>query len=104
MWIGQALLCLSVSSFARAIATFSLEGTIQDEHGTAVWGARVELMKPAEQRAIATTSASNGFFKFAQVPQGEYQIIVRMQGFQTCFAPISVPLSNHAQLKLSIVK
>jgi hypothetical protein len=104
-WIACTLLCLlNTSSLAYAKKVFSVEGRIQDELGTGVWGARVELKETTNKSSVKTTSTDNGSFRFARVPAGEYQIAVRREGFVTSFLPISVPLSSHAQLKLSLVK
>lgn len=100
-----AILCLgNVSSPTYATRFFSIEGKIQDELGNDVWGAQVELKDTTNRSSITTTSTDRGSFRFARVPGGEYQVVVRRKGFVTSFSLISVPLSSHARLKLSLVK
>src|SRR5579862_4013397 len=90
--ISCLFLSLSNGVAARGTKGFSIEGRIQDESGTKVWGAQVELRDATWKVLLATTSTGNGYFSFARVTAGQYEIAVTKHGFLTLYSPISIPL------------
>jgi hypothetical protein len=59
----------------------NLSGTVNDPTGAIVPGARVTLTNEASKDVRETRSDSAGFFSFAAVPAGTYQVEVKLQGF-----------------------
>jgi hypothetical protein len=109
--IGFLLLQMSCLSLilpsgitARVAKGFHIAGRIQDESGTKVWGAQVELRDATWRVLLATTSTRNGYFRFSQITAGQYEIAVAKRGFVTSYSPISVPLKSHSELKLALMK
>jgi len=89
---------------ARVTKGFSIEGRIEDEAGSKVWGAQVELRDATWKVLLATTSTGNGYFRFARVVAGQYEIAVTKHGFSTLYSPITIPLKSHSELKLALTK
>jgi hypothetical protein len=83
---------------------FSIEGRILDEAGTHLWGAQVELRDATWKVLLATTSTGNGYFRFARVTAGQYEIAVTKHGFLTLYSPITIPLKSRSELKLALTR
>ncbi len=76
-----ALLAFSLSLLAQFNA--SLQGTVTDASGGVVPGARVMLLNNGTQATQDTTSNDQGFYRFNQIPAGNYTVKVEANGFQT---------------------
>src|SRR5215468_11528323 len=61
----------------------TLTGVVSDPSGALVNGAKVTLKDAASGSERQTTTNSDGYFTFASVPVGSYQLSVEAQGFQT---------------------
>ena len=97
---AMALAVLSAACAASAAVTVS--GTVADETGNPIAGARVSVIAPGvERRPIAAvTSAAAGAFRFDLPAAGEYQLRVQREGFfllvnQHTYLEPSVPLDIH---------
>lgn len=75
-------------------ASGSLSGTVADQSGAVIAGARVKLTRPAADRADAdrpgadqpsqeVLSDSDGQFSFANIPPGSFQLTITSAGFET---------------------
>ena len=62
--------------------TGTITGTVQDPSGAVVAGANVKAQNPATNFTRETTSATNGFYRFDQLPVGTYSISVEAAGFK----------------------
>jgi hypothetical protein len=60
-----------------------IAGTVTDQTGAAVPGAKVTATSPTLPRAIVTVSDNRGRYEFPVLPIGVYTIAVSGQGFQT---------------------
>ena len=81
-----ALCLLSVSLFSTAYAqenTGRIDGTVVDDSGSAVPGARLQAASPGLPREIETVSDGSGNFVFPSLPPGVYVITVTKTGFST---------------------
>lgn len=56
-------------------------GTVSDEKGGVVVGAKVVLEDPAKGQKWETTTADNGVYRFLAVPSGKYNLRVEQSGF-----------------------
>ena len=72
-----AVFCGSVP--ARAQLPGDLSGFVYDQTGTAVAGVRVTV-RGAEARSGETNAA--GSFAFQRLPEGAYDVVAELQGFQ----------------------
>lgn len=74
------LLAFSLSAFGQAI-TGALQGTVSDEKGGAIVGARVVLISPKTGATRTATTDTEGRYTFPVVEPGVYGIEVTQQGF-----------------------
>jgi hypothetical protein len=58
-------------------------GTIHDQYGNAVFGANVCVTEHANNKPYCTNSNGEGIFRLADLPAGEYQLVVDAEGVKT---------------------
>ena len=81
--------------------TGTISGTVQDQSGAVVAGATVKAQNPATSFSRETTSATNGFYRFDQLPVGTYTVSVEAAGFKKSVTQ-SVALSVNDSLTLDV--
>ena len=89
------------TSVALGQNTGTLSGTVQDQSGAVVAGANVKVQNPATNFTRETVSATNGFYRFDQLPVGTYTISTEAAGFKTSVTQ-SVALSVNDALTVDI--
>lgn len=89
------------TSVALGQNTGTLSGTVQDQSGAVVAGANVKATNPATSFSRETTSATNGFYRFDQLPVGTYSVSVEAAGFKKSVTQ-SVALSVNDSLTLDV--
>ena len=80
---GAALLLvilLMATAFAQTSATLS--GTVQDQQGNVIAGAKVTVSDPTKSQRFDTTSGDAGTFSFPALQPGTYTLTVEMAGFK----------------------
>jgi hypothetical protein len=81
--------------------TGTITGTVQDQSGAVIAGANVKAQNPATNFTRETTSATNGFYRFDQLPVGTYSISVEAAGFKKSVSQ-NVALSVNDTLTLNL--
>jgi len=76
-----ALLLLQSAVFAQQTGTIT--GTVSDTSGAVIPGAKVVLTNPATKDTRQTVSNAEGYFTFAGVVTGTYDVTVEMKGFRS---------------------
>ena len=76
------LLC-SATSIRAQVDTGTILGTVTDTSGAEVHGATVTLTNEGTNASLATTTGSDGTYKFTPVRIGSYKLTATLQGFQT---------------------
>ena len=77
--------------FAEAAVPGLFEGRVQDEKGTALVGATVQLFEDGAQATpYATITDSNGAFRFSNVRAGQYTVWVSFLGYGSRSIPINL--------------
>ncbi len=89
------------TSVALGQNTGTISGTVQDQSGAVVAGASVRATNPATNFTRETTSATNGFYRFDQLPVGTYNISVEAAGFKKSITQ-QVALSVNDALTLDL--
>lgn len=89
------------TSVALGQTTGTISGTVQDQSGAVVAGASVKAVNPATSFTRETTSGTNGFYRFDQLPVGTYSITVEAAGFKKSVQQ-AVALSVNDALTLDI--
>jgi hypothetical protein len=88
-WIQRSFLAVaflisaSVGSVQAQVDSGSILGTVTDPSGAVVSGARVRLTNEGTGLSLASTTGSEGLFKFSPVRIGSYKIEVVATGFKT---------------------
>jgi hypothetical protein len=105
--ILAALIIVGLSPTASAqttISTGSIQGTITDQSGAVVSGARVAITNKGTGQTFSVTTTSSGAYASGALNPGEYMIRVAAQGFKTAEAPITVQVNttSSANLKLAV--
>jgi len=93
-----------VTSAQTTISTGSIQGTITDQSGAVVSGARVTITNKGTGQTFSVTTTSAGTYASGALNPGEYQVRVAAQGFKTAEAPITVQVNttSSANLKLAV--
>ena len=89
------------TSVALGQNTGTISGTVQDQSGAVVAGANVKAVNPATNFSRETTSATNGFYRFDQLPVGTYTISAEAAGFKKSMTQ-NVALSVNDALTLDV--
>src|SRR5438270_12585200 len=77
-----ALMVLIAVSLAQE-TTGGLQGTVKDPSGAVVPHARMVLTSPSLIGSKESTSDTNGYYRFANLPPGTYTMEASAKGFQT---------------------
>lgn len=82
---ASALLCAMLLFFATLasaqLSTGSLEGTVADNTGAVLTGAKLTIKNQATGATFTTTSNEAGIYRFAVLPVGIYDLAVEHSGF-----------------------
>src|SRR5690348_8085672 len=86
-WV-QSLLLVALVSFGLISAqaqvdTGTIVGTVTDQSGAVISGAKVTLTNLGTNAALSTTTAADGSYKFSPVKIGNYKVDISYQGFQS---------------------
>jgi len=73
----------SVSAFGQATATAVLQGTVTDNSGAVIPGAKVSISEKSIGLARTENSNGSGLYRFDLLPAGIYEVRVAVQGFTT---------------------
>lgn len=84
----SALFCAALVSPSATFVlaqenTGSIQGTVKDQAGAAVPGAKVTVSSPTLVRPLDTVTDSEGSYIFPKVPAGIYSVTVTQTGFKT---------------------
>src|SRR5688500_18388652 len=76
-----ALTVSALSLFGQAF-TGTITGTVTDPNGGAIPGASVRARNEATNDTRQQTTSADGLYTFSQLPPGNYEVTVEMQGFR----------------------
>ncbi len=84
LWGTAVLAILMAAGLARQVVTASLEGTVQDQTGAVVPGAKIRVVNNSTNLEIHATTGSDGrFFVPSLPPGGTYTVFIEAAGFET---------------------
>src|SRR5690242_11962089 len=69
------------SAFAQGVASAQLNGTVTDPSGGAISGAMVEVRNVATNTTSTAATNANGFYAFASLTPGSYELKTSFSGF-----------------------
>jgi len=90
--VVAAILLLAATGWSQAIFA-TLTGIVTDSTGAAVPGVKVILHNADSGDSRDTVTDNQGYYTFASVPVGTYNLTVTQQGFQT-FQESGIPLGG----------
>jgi Carboxypeptidase regulatory-like domain len=82
--ILAVVVCLAMSSASRLYGqadTGSIQGTIKDQSGAVIPGAKVTLTNEGTNLTVTTTTGADGTYIFTPVKIGEYSVSAQASGF-----------------------
>jgi hypothetical protein len=109
--LEQALLMLavliasSIAAYAQTtISTGSIQGTVTDQSGALVAGAKVTITNKATSRVINVATTSAGAYASGALTPGDYVVRVEAKGFKTSEAPLTVQVgvTSSGNIKLQV--
>src|SRR5215475_7396039 len=80
------LVILIFAATAFSQTTASIQGTVNDQNGAAVVGAKVTVKNTALGIERTTQTNSTGSYEIPALPPGVYSVQVQMSGFETQLA------------------
>ena len=100
--VALALAVNAGSTFGQEV-TASLTGTVTDQSGAAVAGAKVSAKDALRGTSYTTTTGSEGSFYINRIQVGTYDVRVEATGFQTALQPgITLVLNQTARLEIQL--
>jgi carboxypeptidase family protein/TonB-dependent receptor-like protein len=79
--VAAMTLCCGLSIFAQSLNS-NVNGTVKDQTGAVIQGAKVTLVDLATLREVTTTTNEQGVFVFTEVRAGGYKLIAEREGFK----------------------
>ena len=86
---------------AAQVDTGAILGTVEDQTGAVVPGAKVTVLNEGTSLPLTTTSAADGAYIFTPIKIGLYTITVEKEGFQRVTRP-HVALHVQEQVKVDL--
>src|SRR6201996_366069 len=74
----------------KPLQTGSLAGTITDQGGRLVRGAKIELHSQQSRATFSTTTTGEGIYRLASLPPGDYDVTVTSEGADPVSKPVLV--------------
>jgi len=99
-FVVLVLTALSFVTFASAqsITSGVVTGTVTDATGSSIPNASITLVNLNTNATQKTNSGTDGTYRFAFVPPGNYKVTVSVEGFQTSEqAGVAVVAANRPQ-------
>ena len=98
------LISLSSLVMAQSLTSGDISGTVTDPTAAAVPSATITATNRATGVAQTTTTDSQGYYHFAFLPPGQYQVSVSVAGFATArkIATVQVGQALKADIQLSV--
>src|SRR3954452_12081502 len=100
--VRLAAFVLVLSAACWAQFSGSIQGTIQDPAGAVVPNAKVQLKNTETGVSTATTSDSEGNYRFVSLPPGSYQILADASGFNTTTVAFSLATSQNLNIPVAM--
>ncbi len=90
VWAHLAILGSINLLWAQSINSGTVAGTVMDQSGAIVRGARVALHNPVTGYEQSTTTDSKGSFQLNNVPQNPYRLVISAPGFDVATQAVEV--------------
>ncbi len=95
-WLAIFALTLGVSAGFAQVDTGTILGTVKDQSGAVVPGAKVTIVNQGTADSITTLSRSDGTYIVTPLKIGSYRISVELAGFKK---EENAKMANHAGIQ-----
>src|SRR6185295_12136124 len=95
-----AMIALASPVFAQTSGR--IVGTIEDAQGAVLPGVTVTVTSPQLQGASATTTDTNGQFRFPSLPPGAYHVKAELGGFKAVDNDVRVTIDQTVTLPIKM--
>jgi hypothetical protein len=93
-WLGALLLVIVVSRGLGQETTGGLQGTVKDPSGAVVPSAKVVVTTSTLIGEKTVNTDANGYYRFANLPPGDYTITVSAGGFATAKRELTLEVGH----------
>ena len=80
--MSKLAILLAVSVFCLSGIAATVQGTVQDPSGAVIAGAEVTVLRIGASEVKTIKTDAKGHYEIGGVSPGEYQVIVKCQGFE----------------------
>ncbi len=87
-------LLLPFMAAAQSVVTGGITGSVSDQSGAVIVGAKVTLTSATTGEAQAVTSSASGVYGFSLLKPGRYTLTITQQGFKTSVTGVDVVLGQ----------
>ena len=94
--------CLIGIAAAQSLGQARLSGTVRDQNGAVVAGARVAIRDASSRPALTTVASSGGTFLFSGLAAGEYELSVAANGFKVATRIVNTSSGENLDISLEI--
>lgn len=102
LWLAALFLVVATTAYPQtASEPSSLSGSVQDQTGAAIVGAKVEISVDKILRQSTVTDQS-GNFRFARISPAKYQLQVTSEGFEPTTVDVTVGAQPPAPLRIAL--
>src|SRR6185312_1973065 len=93
-----------ITSAQTTISTGSIQGTITDQSGAVLSGAKVTITNKGTGQTFSVTTTSAGTYASGALNPGDYMVRVEAPGFKTSQTPVTVQVNvtSSANLRLAV--
>jgi len=92
-----AAICAPLS--ARAQTPGKMSGSVYDQTGGVLTGVRVRVRGPTEQEM---QTAADGSFVFPALPEGDYEVIAELTGFESAHRTVRVRSAERTTISFTM--
>jgi hypothetical protein len=100
--VALLALLLPFMAAAQSVVTGGISGSITDQTGAVIVGAKITLTDSASGEAQAVTSSSSGVYGFSLLKPGRYTLSVTQQGFKTSATGVDVVLGQIVAVNIKL--
>ena len=101
LWKLGLMLSLIITVAAQTPAAFvEVSGTVYDESGKLIPGAAITLRQQNGEAIQKTTTSALGFFRFARVSTGSWELEAQKEAFKSAVIPLRIETPSITPLKI----
>lgn len=104
LMVGAGFILFSGAWLCAQVDTGALQGTVQDQSGAVIPGARVTLTNQGTSFSLVTVTSGSGTYTFTPIKIGTYTVAVEMQGFRKAtHTDITVNVQQQVTVDITLI-